>query len=290
MTIRKVLILAANPLETARLRLDKETEEIRTTLQLSPNRDRFEIESRGALRPQDLQTHLYNLKPQILHFSGHGGGERGLAFEDENGMVKAVPSEALANTFKLFAKDLQCVVLNACYAVVQAEAICQHIPYAIGMNQAIGDEAARKFAEGFYRAIWDDRTIEEAFDSGVSAIALEGIPEELTPVLMKRSQLFPSEVLPPVSIDAPITNSIDDVKGNISQPKPMSKAQQLKLQYQQKTLAELENKVQKVQSELDAVLPSDILTREALENRLNLLFEQMTQVEQEIQKLEQEHG
>ncbi len=191
MTIKKILILAANPLETARLRLDKETEEIRTTLQLSPNRDRFEIESRGALRPQDLQTHLYNLKPQILHFSGHGGGDWGLAFEDENGMVKAVPSEALANTFKLFAKDLQCVVLNACYAVVQAEAICQHIPYAIGMNQAIGDEAARKFAEGFYRAIWDDRSIEDAFASGVNAIALEGIPEELTPVLLKRNRILP---------------------------------------------------------------------------------------------------
>ncbi len=191
MAIKKVLILAANPLETARLRLDKETEEIRTTLQLSPNRDRFEIESRGALRPQDLQTHLYNLKPQILHFSGHGGGDWGLAFEDENGMAKAVPSETLANTFKLFAKDLQCVVLNACYAVVQAEAICQHIPYAIGMNQAIGDEAARKFGEGFYRAIWDDRTIEEAFASGVNAIALEGIPEELTPVLLRHDRSLP---------------------------------------------------------------------------------------------------
>ena len=81
--------------------------------------------------------------------------------------MKAVSTGALADLFKLFAKQIQCVVLNACYAEVQAEAICQHIPYAIGMNQAIGDEAARKFAEGFYRAIWDDRTIEDAFASGV---------------------------------------------------------------------------------------------------------------------------
>ena len=108
--------------------------------------------------------------------------------------------------------------------------------------------------------------------------------------MLTRSQLFPSEVLPPVSLDAPITNSIDDVKGNIRQSKPMSKAQQLKLQHQQKTLADLENKVQKVQSELDAVLPTDILTRDALEHRLNLLFEQMAQVEQAIQQLEQGNG
>ena len=192
MAIKKVLILAANPLETARLRLEKEVEEIRVTLERSPNRGNFAIESRGAVRPQDLQTYLYNLKPQILHFSGHGGGDWGLAFENEDGAVKAVSTESLADFFKLFTNQIQCVVLNACYAKVQAEAICQHIPYAIGMNQAIGDVAARRFAEGFYRAIWDDRSIEDAFESGVNAIALEGIPEDLTPVLLKRSLLKPN--------------------------------------------------------------------------------------------------
>ena len=192
MAIKKVLILAANPLKTARLRLEKEVEEIRVTLERSPNRGNFAIESRGALRPQDLQTHLYNLKPQILHFSGHGGGDRGLAFEDEDGNVQAVSTGALADLFKLFANQIQCVVLNACHAEEQAKAICQHIPYAIGMNQAIGDVAARRFAEGFYRAIWDDRSIEDAFESGVNAIALEGIPEDLTPVLLKRSLLKPN--------------------------------------------------------------------------------------------------
>ena len=192
MAIKKVLILAANPLETARLRLEKEVEEIRVTLERSPNRGNFAIESRGAVRPQDLQTYLYNLKPQILHFSGHGGGDWGLAFENEDGAVKAVSTESLADFFKLFTNQIQCVVLNACYAKVQAEAICQHIPYAIGMNQAIGDVAARRFAEGFYRAIWDDRSIEAAFESGVNAIALEGIPEDLTPVLLKRSLLKPN--------------------------------------------------------------------------------------------------
>ncbi len=207
MTIKKILILAANPLDTDRLRLDKEVEEIRTTLERSPNRDNFAIESRGAVRPQDLQTHLYNLKPQILHFSGHGGGEWGLAFEDEDGGVKGVSTDSLADLFKLFTKEIQCVVLNACYAVVQAEAICQHIPYVIGMNQKIGDRAARKFAEGFYRAIWDERSIEEAFNSGVTAIKLEGIPEELTPVLLKRQ---PSLTINP----KPINSDISVVENN----------------------------------------------------------------------------
>ncbi|GBO55570.1 hypothetical protein APA_3721 [Pseudanabaena sp. lw0831] len=191
MAIKKVLILAANPLDLARIRLDKEVKEIRTTLERSPNRDRFVIESRGAVSPEDLQTYLHNLNPQILHFSGHGGGDLGLAFEDEDGNLKAVSNDALADLSKLFANQIQCVVLNACYAVGLAEAIAQHIPYVIGMNQAIGDKAARKFAEGFYKAIWVDRSIEDAFALGVNAIKVDGIPEELTPVLIKRKPPIP---------------------------------------------------------------------------------------------------
>jgi len=281
MNIEKILILAANPIKEAILRLDKEVEEIRTTLLLSPNRDRFVIESRGAVRPQDLQQHLFNLKPQILHFSGHGGGDLGLAFEADDGRVKLVSTEALANLFKLFAKEIQCVVLNACYAEVQAKAICQHIPYAIGMNQKIGDEAARKFAEGFYRAIWDDRSIEDAFASGVNAIALEGIPEELTPVLIKGNcKVTASET------------EISVAGNNVCLPMPvqniLTKAQQLKLQHLQKKDEDLNKKVQKVQAEIGAVV--DILTKDALENRLNLLFDDIEKVQQEIQKLEQGNG
>jgi class 3 adenylate cyclase len=185
--LRKILILSANPLNTSRLRLEKEVEEIRTTLRLANKRDRFAIESRGAVRPGDLQQHLYEFKPSIVHFSGHGDGEQGLAFEDEDGELKLVSTAALSDLFKLFARNVECVLMNACYSEVQAEAIRQHIPYVIGMNQAIGDTAARKFAEGFYRGIWDDRSIEDAFASGVNAIALEGIPEALTPVLLRQS-------------------------------------------------------------------------------------------------------
>ena len=45
-------------------------------------------------------------------------------------------------------------VLNACYSFVQASALAQHIPYVIGMKQAIGDKAAIKFATGFYNLLY----------------------------------------------------------------------------------------------------------------------------------------
>jgi hypothetical protein len=86
---------------------------------------------------------LLDYEPQIVHFSGHGGGEQGLALEDEAGQAQLVSADALARLFKLFEGKVECVLLNACYSEVQAEAICQHVNYVIGMNQAIGDKAAR---------------------------------------------------------------------------------------------------------------------------------------------------
>jgi hypothetical protein len=45
---------------------------------------------------------------------------------------------------------VECVLLNACHSAKPATAISEHINYAIGMNQPIGDKAAIAFAIGFY--------------------------------------------------------------------------------------------------------------------------------------------
>ncbi len=97
-----------------------------------------------------------------------------------------VDTQAIANLFELFSTTIECVVLNACYSEVQASAIAKHIPYVIGMNQAIGDKAAIKFATGFYNAVGAGESVEFAYKLGCNVIQLDGIPEHLTPVLEKR--------------------------------------------------------------------------------------------------------
>jgi hypothetical protein len=71
---------------------------------------------------------------------------------------------------------------------------------------------------------------------------------------------------------------------------PLSEAQQLKLQYLQTKSDGLKQKFQKVQLQIDAVLPADVLTKDALENRLNLLLEEIEQVHQNMGELEQKNG
>jgi hypothetical protein len=90
--------------------------------------------------------------------------------------------------FKLVTDHVNCVVLNACYSDIQAEAIVEHIPFVIGMKRAIGDEAAIAFAVGFYKALGANRSIEEAYEFGCVEIQLQGIPEESTPVLRKKQE------------------------------------------------------------------------------------------------------
>jgi hypothetical protein len=130
---------------------------------------------------------MLDFRPQIVHFCGHGAGNGGLALEDEAEKVQLVDAEALASLFQLFATQLDCVLLNACYSEVQANAISQHINYVIGMNQAIGDKAAIEFAVGFYDALGAGESFDFAYKIGCNAIQLNGGSEHLTPAIKKKA-------------------------------------------------------------------------------------------------------
>lgn len=210
--VKTILVLAANPKGTPQLRLDEEVREIQAGLERAKQRSAFKLQQRWAVRPQDVRRAMLDLQPQFVHFSGHSIGEpsdcqatateaqprkstqvdsnglsEGLYLESEAGQVKLVGTAALSGLFELFADRVECVLLNACYSAMQADVIAQHIPYVIGMTQAIGDRAAIEFAVGFYDALAAGESIEFSYRLGCSAIQMAGIPEHLTPVLKQRS-------------------------------------------------------------------------------------------------------
>ncbi len=181
-----ILFLAADPTNESRLRLGKELREIQEKLQLSQFRDKFNLDQRMAVRPSDIVQGLLDVSPEIVHFSGHGAYSGALCFENDSGKSLFIQPDALAALFKQFATQVNCVILNACYSEIQANAIAEHIEYVIGMNKAIGDEAAIAFTVGFYQGLGANRTVEEAYHLGCVQIGLHGIPEQLTPVLVKK--------------------------------------------------------------------------------------------------------
>lgn len=184
---KTILILSANPGGTDSSRLDEQVREIAAAIQRSRHRDQFVVQHQLAARPRDVQRAMLSLKPQIVHFCGQGAGDAGLILEDEGEKIKPVSTPALATLFELFSQQVECVLLNACYSEQQAAAIAQHIPFVVGMNQAIGDRAAIEFATSFYDALGAGETVEFAFRLGKNAVQLAGIAEEKTPVLLQKS-------------------------------------------------------------------------------------------------------
>jgi len=186
----KILILAANPRDTSELRLGEEVRRIQDGLRLSRYRDKFTIASEWAVQPQGIRRAILNYEPQIVHFSGHGAADGELAFENEMGQIQFVQPEALAGLFKLFAHHVQCVLLNACYSEIQANAIVENINFVIGMGKPIGDRAAIEFATGFYDALGAGHPVEKAYHFGCNAIQMAGIAESLTPRLKRKGSIL----------------------------------------------------------------------------------------------------
>jgi uncharacterized protein YjbI with pentapeptide repeats len=179
---KTILVLAANPTSTSRLRLDVEVREIETALKAALLREQFKLVQKSAVRLRDFYQAIVEYQPQIIHFCGHGTGLDGIVLEDEKGQSALVEKETLSRLFKLFAfQGVECVVLNACYSEEQAQAISQYIKYVIGMNQAIGDKAAIAFAVAFYDALGAGKEVQFAYDLGCAVLVR--LKEDQTPVL-----------------------------------------------------------------------------------------------------------
>ncbi len=190
----KILFLAANPSDTVRLNLEKESRAIEHALRQSEYGAYFEILKYFAVQVSDIQGCLLQHKPDIVHFSGHGIKSDEIIMEDDSGNSCPVSVRALSSLFSVLKDNIRCVVLNACYSENQARAIAEHIDCVIGMSEEIGDLAAISFASSFYQALGFGRDVKTAFDSGCVQIDLEGLNEQDKPKL-KALNINPQDIV-----------------------------------------------------------------------------------------------
>jgi hypothetical protein len=230
-TKQVILFLAANPRDTGHVALDREARSIHVELKRSGYRDRFDFVTRWAAEPLDLLRELRELRPTVVHFSGHGarsaaatdpaqgreivvaaasaGDEPGgLSFHSAAGGRQVVSPEAIARTLAAAGAQVRLVVLNACFTEPIAEALLPHVDCVVGMSAAIHDEAARSFAIGFYGGLGEHESIAAAFAQGKAAIDLEGLPDAERPRLQVRdgldaTQLILAAAVPSVMVEVP---------------------------------------------------------------------------------------
>jgi hypothetical protein len=94
-----ILFLAAQPVDTPALRLDQEAREIVNTLRQAGDR-RFTVHQWHAVRPEDVTAALLEVRPEIVHISGHGTPDGSIWLQDRLGNVKPASASALSALFQ----------------------------------------------------------------------------------------------------------------------------------------------------------------------------------------------
>lgn len=191
-----ILFFAANPEGTPRLAVGDELRAIQAKLRASEYRNTLRLIPWLAAQPDDLVQGLSEIRPAIVHFTGHGDSAGDLAMQDPDGNSIIVPKVALESLFRTLKGDIRLVVLNACYSGAQARSIADHIDCVVGMNAAIHDEASRAFAAALYRGLGFGCSVRNAFDQALTSLQLGGWGGQHIPCLIVRDGVDADEVVP----------------------------------------------------------------------------------------------
>lgn len=162
----RVLYLTANP--DLDLMTETEVRQVQQALRGAKYRDRIEIELRPAATFQDLLDGLNDVRPHIVHFSGHSG-ERSVQFDhgeitqNQGDIVDfALLVQALAATDQ----PPELLVLNSCDSLEGVSVVLPAVPVIIGMSDAVPDTAAIVFSQQFYAAIASGQSVGAALRQG----------------------------------------------------------------------------------------------------------------------------
>lgn len=188
-----VVFLSADPTHT--LSLQEDLRSIQEKVRAAEYRDVLDFDSRPAARLDDMLQALYETKPQIVHFSGHGSRD-GLMFVGPDGRSREwVSAEDLTELFTAFRGDIRLVVLSACSTHDQARTIADVVGCAIGTPADIADEAALVFNTQFYRALAFGESVQGACAKACAVLAAKKL-DQVRPELWVATGIDPAQLFP----------------------------------------------------------------------------------------------
>ena len=196
-----ILVLIASPNDHPTLEVEKEWNNLKTTL--------ADLQQRGLVTLERLKTPTLNglLKQlrrgnyHIFHFIGHGDfnpqtGLGELILEQDTGESHPVSGTRLG-TFLRDERSLRLAVLNACegakaegnpFSSVALKLVQQGVPAVIAMQTRISDRAAIAFEHEFYSALADAYPVDAALSEARKAVFAESEIEWAVPVIYMRSE------------------------------------------------------------------------------------------------------
>ena len=200
MSKRRVFFFAADPLScppngrNPRLQLDEDVRRTQEAIRAARYRDTLTFDFCLAARPNDLLRAMEEMRPRVVHFSGHGDS-RGLVLVSRDGRrPQHVDGATLERLFRLFRGKVRVVVLNACFSLPQARAIANVVGCAIGTDGRLSDAAAITFGAEFYRALGFGRSVKAAFDQASVALEMNHREQRILPELVTGPGVDPARV------------------------------------------------------------------------------------------------
>ena len=150
-----ILVLAASPENLGDPKENPEINIIRHALQTADRHQDYRIEISAGVTVSKIIQELVTYKPFIIHYIGHSGA-KGLYIEQGNNhQVKLLTNDELDTIFKSLSGSAQCVILNSCNSDTQAQVIHRYVTTVIGSNEVVFGDSARKYAGGFYSALFN---------------------------------------------------------------------------------------------------------------------------------------
>lgn len=171
----KVLYLTANP--DLNLEVGIEVRQVQQAVRGALHRELVSIEYRPAATGEVLFEGINDVRPQIVHFTGHGGSKT-LLLEEIGGLTgTTIGFELLAGVLAATDTPPALVILNACDTLEGADIFLERCQAVVAMSTSVTDLAATLFATQFYAAIASGQSVESAIKQGALRVDMAGLDE-----------------------------------------------------------------------------------------------------------------
>jgi hypothetical protein len=193
----KIAFLATNPDHLSSIRTDMEIRDVIESIQKSTNRDYVNIRHFPAARIEDFINALNEYKPNIIHFSGHGGEET-LLFDnytaDEDGGVE-INFDLVNEIISATNTPPVMIVFNACDTLDGAEIFLENVSVVLAMSSSISDSAACLFSAQFYGAIVSGQPVGAAVKQGKAILKVTKMDDANFPSIICKEGIDPDTLV-----------------------------------------------------------------------------------------------
>jgi len=171
------------------LRLQHEVREVQRALRGAKYRDLVApLELRPAATVEDLVDAMNDVRPHLVHFSGHGSPE-GVVLDDgdlESPRNLPIDFDLLARVLAATDSPPRVLVLNACQTLAGAEILLPAVPVVVAMADSIDDTAAIGFARSFYAGIASAQSVRVALNQATVVMEANALEDANLPQLRVR--------------------------------------------------------------------------------------------------------